>query len=63
MAKQMYAKNKTISIVGNLDKNDSGEYIVTVESKDSFEEYDLMTILEDMIGTEISLKSVEDIIV
>lgn len=62
MAKQMYAKNKTISIVGNLDKNDNDEYIVTVESKDSFTEYYLMDIIEDMVGTEISLKSVEDII-
>lgn len=62
MAKQMYSKNKTISIVGNLDKDDDGNYFVTVEQKYTFKEYNLMDILEEMVGTEISLKSTEDII-
>ena len=57
MAKQGYTEKKVISIVGTLDKNEDDKYIVTVESKDTFKEYDLVEILEAMEGSVISLTS------
>lgn len=57
MAKQGYTEKKVISIVGTLDKNEDDKYIVTVEGKDTFKEYDLADILEEMEGHVISLSS------
>ena len=57
MAKQKYENKRVISIVGTLDKNEDDRYIVTVEDKDSFQEYDLADILEELQGSVISLTS------
>ena len=57
MAKQKYEKKRVISIVGTLDKNEDDRYIVTVEDKDSFQEYDLADISEELQGSVISLTS------
>lgn len=59
MAKQIYEKTKNIKLVGVLEKSDNGNYIVVVENKDNIEEIPLEEVLEDMIGTEISLTSVD----
>lgn len=59
MAKQIYERQKTIKLVGVLEKDDSDNYVVTVEGKDSFEEIPLNDVLSDMLGTEISLISTE----
>lgn len=57
MAKQGYTEKKVISIVGTLDKNEDDKYVVTVEGKGTFKEYDLAEILEAMEGSVISLTS------
>ena len=57
MAKQKYEKKQIITICGTLDKNEDGIYIVTVEDKDTFQEYDLADILEETEGHVISLSS------
>ena len=57
MAKQKYEKKQIITICGTLDKNEDGRYIVTVEDKDTFQEYDLADILGEMEGHVISLSS------
>ena len=57
MAKQKYEKKQIITICGTLDKNEDGRYIVTVEDKDTFKEYDLAEILEAMEGSVICLTS------
>ena len=57
MAKQKYENKRVISIVGTLDKNEDDRYIVTVEDKDSFQEYNLADILEELQGSVISLTS------
>ncbi len=57
MAKQGFTKKQVISIVGLLEKNDEDKYIVSVEGKDTFKEYDLAEILEQMEGSVISLTS------
>jgi hypothetical protein len=59
----MISKAMNIKIVGILDKNEEGKYIVTVENKDvGLTEYDLDEILKEMLGTEISITSTDDII-
>ena len=57
MAKQKYENKRVISIAGTLDKNEDDKYIVTVEDKDNFQEYDLADILEEIQGSVISLTS------
>ena len=57
MAKQKYEKKQIITICGTLDKNEDDKYIVTVEDKDTFQEYDLADILEELQGSVISLTS------
>ena len=63
MAKHMISKAMNIKIVGILDKNEEGKYIVTVENKDvGLTEYDLDEFLKEMLGTEISITSTDEII-
>ena len=57
MTKQKYEKKQIITICGTLDKNEDDRYIVTVEDKDTFQEYDLADILEELQGSVISLTS------
>lgn len=57
MAKQKYEKKQIITICGTLDKNEDDRYIVTVEDKDTFQEYDLADVLEELQGSVISLTS------
>lgn len=61
MAKNVYTEQKLIKLVGTLDKNENDEFICTVEDKDNVQEYNMTEILEQMVGTEISLQSVNEI--
>lgn len=61
MAKNVYTEQKLIKLVGTLDKNENNEFICTVEDKDNVQEYNMTEILEQMVGTEISLQSVNEI--
>lgn len=61
MAKNVYTEQKLIKLVGTLDKNENNEFVCTVEDKDSVQEYNMIEILEQMVGTEISLQSVNEI--
>lgn len=62
MAKQRISKTTNFSVCGILDKREDGKYIVTIESKDiGFKEYELDDILEEMRGTEIEFKSVDEV--
>lgn len=62
MAKNLYTEQKLIKMIGTLDKTENGEFICTVEGKDSVQEYNVLEVLEQMIGTEISLQSVNEIV-
>ena len=62
MAKNLYTEQKLIKIIGTLDKTENGEFICTVETKDNVQEYNILEILEQMVGTEISLQSIDEII-
>lgn len=61
MAKNLYEEKKIIKIIGTLDKTENGEFICTVEEKDGVQEYNIIDLLEQMIGTEISLQSTDEI--
>ena len=61
MAKNVYTEQKVIKLVGTLDKNENGTFICTVEDKDRVQEYNVIEILEQMVGTEISLSSVNEL--
>jgi len=61
MAKQMISKNTNIKLVGILDKNENGEFYVTIEDKDNVTSFLLNPLLEEMVGTEISLSSVDEL--
>lgn len=61
MAKQIFEKKKVVNLVGVLEKNDDGEYIVVVEDKDSFKQYDLSEVLDEILGSVIFLKSEENL--
>ena len=61
MAKNLYEEKKIIKLVGSLDKTESGDFICTVEDKDRVQEYNVLEILEQMVGSEISLQSTEEI--
>ena len=61
MAKNMYTEQKLIKIIGTLDKAENGNFICTVEDKDNVQEYNIMEILEQMDGTEISLSSIDEL--
>lgn len=58
--KMLYEKKTLTKIVGVLDK--VGEtYIITVEDKDNFQEYDLGDILDTMLGTVLTISNEVDI--
>ena len=61
MAKNIYTEQKLIKLVGSLDKDENGNFICTVEDKDRVQEYNVIEILEQMVGTEISLSSVNEL--
>ena len=61
MAKNIYTEQKIIKLVGNLDKDENGNFICTVEDKDKIQEYNVIEVLEQMIGTEINLSSVNEL--
>lgn len=50
----------TIEKTGLLDLNDEGKYILTIELKDSIQEYDVVEdILPLLVGKAVSIKSEE----
>ena len=61
MAKNIYTEQKVIKLVGSLDKDENGNFICTVEDRDRVQEYNVIEILEQMVGTEISLSSVNEL--
>lgn len=61
MAKNIYTEQKLIKLIGTLDKNDNGDFVCIVEEKDNIQEYNVLEILEQMVGTEINLQSVNEI--
>lgn len=62
MAKNIYTEQKLIKLIGTLDKNENGEFICIVENKDDVQVYNVIDILEQMVGTEISLQSTNEIV-
>ena len=61
MAKNVYTEQKVIKLVGTLDKDENGNFICTVEDKDRVQEYNVIEVLEQMVGTEINLSSINEL--
>ena len=61
MAKNLYTEQKLIKLVGTLEKTEDGNFICIVETKDAVQEYNVIDLLNQMVGTEISLSSVDEI--
>lgn len=57
MAKATIKKERVLTVNGILDVDDNKEYIVIVDD----EQFYLDDLLEDMQGTEISLKCIESL--
>lgn len=57
MAKSKYELKTVLTLIGTLDKNDDGEFIVTIEKNDEIKEYNLTDILDNLCGQVISLTS------
>lgn len=57
--KNIYTEQKSIKLIGQLEKDDNGELICLVQNKDFTQKYNVIEILEQMIGTEISLQNIE----
>ena len=58
--KLLYEKKTLTKIVGVLDKI-GDKYIITVEDRDSVEEYELEDILDTMLGTVLTISNEVDI--
>ena len=58
--KMLYEKKTLTKIVGVLDKI-GDKYIITVEDRDSVEEYELEDILDTMLGTVLTISNEVDI--
>ena len=61
MAKNLYTEQKLIKVVGTLEKTENGDFVCIVKTKDSVQEYNVIDLLNQMVGTEISLSSVDEI--
>lgn len=59
--KNEYIEKTSISVVGTLEKNDDDRFIIRVELKDSVEEYDVVEILEKLLGQEVKIYGEEEI--
>jgi hypothetical protein len=59
--KDKFSKAKVVDVIGTLDTDESGRYIVIVEDKDDRETYRMdEDILKDMVGERISIKIVKE---
>lgn len=61
MAKQTFNIQKITKLIGRLDKNEDNKFIVTVEDKDTVQEYDLEEILNSVLGSVVSFQSEENL--
>ena len=52
-----YEKKTCIECSGVLDKDDDGNFVITVESKDDVTQYRVKDLLEDMCGSAVNFKS------
>jgi hypothetical protein len=59
--KDKFSKSNILDVLGTLDTDENGKYIVIVEDKDDRETYRLdEDILKDMIGEKISIKIIKE---
>ncbi len=54
MAKQKYEDKRILNVVGVIDKNEDGEVMITVETKDEVTSFSFDEIITECNGREIS---------
>ena len=53
-----FEKKECIECSGRLDRDENtGEYFISVETKDSVETYPVVNLLNEMLGSQVSFKS------
>lgn len=59
--KDEYVRKNITSVIGTLDKDEeTNNYFVSIESKDSVEEVWVNDILQDLVGSQIKIYSEEN---
>lgn len=58
--KDEYVRKNVTSVIGTLDKDETGNFFVRVESKDSVEEVDVNDVLNSLVGSQIKIYSEEN---
>lgn len=58
--KDEYVRKNVTSVIGTLDTDETGKFIVRVESKDSVEEVDVIDVLTSLVGSQIKIYSEEN---
>jgi hypothetical protein len=56
--KNIYEKSVITNCIGTLDKDEMDRYVINVETKDYSYTILVSDLLDEMLGTEIQLKSV-----
>jgi hypothetical protein len=56
--KNIYEKSVITNCIGKLDKDEMDRYVINVETKDYSDTILVSDLLDEMLGTEIQLKSV-----
>ena len=59
--KAKFERTVVLDAIGQLDKDDNGNYVLVVEGKDDVQMYALDDILRDIAGTQVQIKSVANV--
>ena len=59
--KAKFERPVVLDAIGQLDKDDNGNYVLVVEGKDDVQMYALDDILRDIAGTQVQIKSVANV--
>ena len=56
--KAKFEKTTVLDAIGVLDRDETGDLILVVEGKDNTDIYSLNSILDEIVGTQVQIKSV-----
>lgn len=59
--KNKYERSVVVDAVGTLDRDENGKLMLFVEGKDVSETVDVADLLEELVGSEVQIKSVSSV--
>lgn len=59
--KNKYERSVVVDAVGTLDRDENGKLMLFVEGKDVSETVDVTDLLEELVGSEVQIKSVSSV--